>query len=149
MAPDVVLPHNARVIFVVLALGLAVQLGLAVLTGLGSRRRGSGPAVVLLSALFFPVAWAGWYVSDVHPYRHRHAACTKPGSAADHKMKRERPQAYWACPISRVIEAREKRALLRQSARFRLRIPLAGDRLLGLAGGRVDEHNDRPANRAE
>lgn len=73
MASEVVVPDNARVIFVVLALGLAVQLGLSVLTGLGSRRRGAGPAVVLLSSLFFPVAWVAWYVSDVHPYRHRQA----------------------------------------------------------------------------
>jgi hypothetical protein len=57
-----------------LALGLALELGLSVLTGLGSRRRGDGPVLVLLSAVFFPVAWVGWYVSDVHPYRHRHAA---------------------------------------------------------------------------
>lgn len=57
-----------------LASGLALELGLSVLTGLGSRRRGAGPVVVLLSAVFFPVAWVGWYVHDVHPYRHRRAA---------------------------------------------------------------------------
>lgn len=48
---------------------LVVVLGApAVLTGLGQRRRGRGPAVALLAAVFFPVAWAVWYVADEHPY---------------------------------------------------------------------------------
>lgn len=57
-----------------LALGLPVPLGLAVLTGLGSRRRGAGPVVVALSAVFFPLTWVAWYVHDVQPYRRRHPA---------------------------------------------------------------------------
>lgn len=40
----------------------------AVLTGMGQRRRGSGPAVALVAGAFFPVTWAVWYVADEHPY---------------------------------------------------------------------------------
>ena len=64
---------NGRM-FLVAAVAISPLLGLAVLTGLGSRRRGGAPVVVLLSAAFFPVAWVAWYLSDVHPYRHRDAA---------------------------------------------------------------------------
>ncbi len=52
----------------------ALLLGLAVLTGVGSRRRGARPAVAVLSAIGFPATWVVWYVRDVHPYRHRRAA---------------------------------------------------------------------------
>ena len=36
----------------------------AVVTGVGSRRRGAGWAVTALGAIFFPVAWVVWYVRD-------------------------------------------------------------------------------------
>ena len=38
--------------------------GLAVLTGLGQRRRGARPLTVAMAGMFFPVAWVGWYVRD-------------------------------------------------------------------------------------
>ncbi|HTW14054.1 MAG TPA: hypothetical protein VMF51_02935 [Nocardioides sp.] len=47
----------------------AVALALPVLTGLGDRRRGHGPAHVLIAGLFFPVTWAVWYVRDEQPYQ--------------------------------------------------------------------------------
>ena len=76
MAPDVVLADNASVtaLALALALALAVPAGLAVLTGMGSHRRGARAGVVVLSAALFPLAWVAWYVSDVHPYRHRAAS---------------------------------------------------------------------------
>lgn len=74
VAVEVALVDNDPVIVLALALGLPLPLGLAVLTGLGSRRRGAGPVVTVLSAVFFPFAWVVWYVHDVHPYRHRRAA---------------------------------------------------------------------------
>ena len=44
----------------------------AVMTGVGSRRRGAGRAVVALSAVFFPVTWVLWYLRDMPPvYRRR------------------------------------------------------------------------------
>lgn len=52
------------------ALGVALGAPM-VLTWLGQRRRGRGPAVALLAAVFFPLAWAVWYVADEHPYRTR------------------------------------------------------------------------------
>lgn len=39
------------------------------LTALGARRRGASPPVVVLSGLFFPLAWAVWYVQDELPLR--------------------------------------------------------------------------------
>ena len=74
MAAKVLVVDNGPVIALALALGLPLPLGLAVLTGLGSRRRGAGPVVTVLSAMLFPLAWVVWYVHDVHPYRHRRAA---------------------------------------------------------------------------
>lgn len=38
------------------------------LTGMGQRRRGSGPAVALVAGAFFPIAWTAWYVADERPY---------------------------------------------------------------------------------
>ncbi|HET6876923.1 MAG TPA: hypothetical protein VFH38_05295 [Jatrophihabitans sp.] len=38
---------------------------LAVLTALGSHRRGDSPVVSAMSAMFFPAAWTAWYVQDV------------------------------------------------------------------------------------
>ncbi|GAA3520241.1 hypothetical protein [Nocardioides daeguensis] len=51
---------------VVLALGL---LALALLTGIGERRRGAGGAVVVVAGLFFPLAWLVWHLRDEQPYR--------------------------------------------------------------------------------
>lgn len=54
----------------VLLAGLVFVLSVpAALTWLGQRRRGSGPVVALAASVFFPVAWAVWYVADEHPYR--------------------------------------------------------------------------------
>ena len=51
------------------ALVAAAVVGLAVLTGLGARRRGAGALATVVSGLAFPVAWTLWYVRDEHPYR--------------------------------------------------------------------------------
>lgn len=51
---------------------LAAVLPLGVLTGVGSQRRHAGLVRAGLSALFFPVAWAVWYVRDEHPYARSH-----------------------------------------------------------------------------
>jgi len=48
----------------VLALPAVALLLLGALTGMGSRRRGAGWRVTVLSAVFFPVAWIDWYVRD-------------------------------------------------------------------------------------
>lgn len=49
----------------ILLAALAIPLGaLALLTGLGSLRRGASWPVAALSAVFFPLAWAAWYVRD-------------------------------------------------------------------------------------
>lgn len=50
----------------VLVLGL---LALALLTGVGERRRGAGGALVIVAGLFFPLAWLVWYLRDEQPYR--------------------------------------------------------------------------------
>ena len=42
----------------------ACLLGLAVLTGVGQRRRVGGVGLSVAAALLFPIAWAGWYVHD-------------------------------------------------------------------------------------
>jgi hypothetical protein len=51
----------------------ALLLGVAVLTGVGSRRRGSSVVVTTLSGVFFPVAWVVWYGRDMHPCTRRPA----------------------------------------------------------------------------
>lgn len=51
--------------FVVIA---ALVLTLGVLTGVGSRRRHPSLLLAGASAVFFPIAWAAWYVRDEHPY---------------------------------------------------------------------------------
>jgi hypothetical protein len=51
---------------------LAAALALGVLTGVGSQRRHPGLVRAGLSAAFFPVAWAVWYVRDEHPYARSH-----------------------------------------------------------------------------
>ncbi|HET7532984.1 MAG TPA: hypothetical protein VFJ83_07550 [Nocardioidaceae bacterium] len=64
---------------------LAVALlGLAVLTALGSMRRGARLSAAALSGLFFPVAWVLWYLRDVHPYagRRSSAATGAPDASA-------------------------------------------------------------------
>ena len=48
----------------VLALPAVALLLLGALTGMGSRRRGAGWRVTVLSAVFFPLAWIDWYVRD-------------------------------------------------------------------------------------
>lgn len=57
-----------RLVPVVLALAV-LALALAVLTGLGDRRRGHALPHALAAALLFPATWAAWYVVDEHPYR--------------------------------------------------------------------------------
>lgn len=39
-------------------------LTVAVLTGVGQRKRGSGVAVCVLAAVAFPGTWIAWYLSD-------------------------------------------------------------------------------------
>lgn len=53
----------AALVLVIVMLGVPM-----VLTWLGQRRRGSGPVVALVASVFFPVAWAVWYVVDERPY---------------------------------------------------------------------------------
>ena len=48
-----------------------LSLGIAVLTAVGSRRRGSSVPVAALSGVFFPIVWVAWYVRDVRPYARR------------------------------------------------------------------------------
>lgn len=57
----------------------AASLPLALLTALGAHQRGLPTPRVVLSSVFYPVAWIVWYVRDEHPYRryhrtHRHTA---------------------------------------------------------------------------
>lgn len=47
-----------------------VVLVLGVLTAAGSRRRGAGWSLAVLSGLFFPITWATWYVRDQRPFAH-------------------------------------------------------------------------------
>jgi hypothetical protein len=47
----------------------AVSLPLALLTALGAHQRGLAMPLVVLTSLFYPVAWIVWYVRDEHPYR--------------------------------------------------------------------------------
>jgi hypothetical protein len=44
----------------------------AALTFVGHHKRGNGIASAVVAAIFFPVAWAVWYVRDEHPYRAAH-----------------------------------------------------------------------------
>lgn len=53
----------------VLAVPALLVMSSAVLTGVGARRRGAGWTVAILSAAFFPVAWAAWYVRDTRGSR--------------------------------------------------------------------------------
>lgn len=59
-------------------------LALAVLTALGSMRRGARLPAAALSGLFFPVTWVFWYLRDVHPYAGRRsgAATGAPDASA-------------------------------------------------------------------
>jgi hypothetical protein len=41
----------------------------ALLTGVGAHRRGHSTVPVLLSAMFFPVAWTLWHLQDSRPLR--------------------------------------------------------------------------------
>ncbi|TIC83868.1 hypothetical protein E8D34_15000 [Nocardioides sp. GY 10113] len=42
---------------------------LALLTGLGQRRRGTSGPLVALAGLAFPVTWLIWYLRDERPFR--------------------------------------------------------------------------------
>jgi hypothetical protein len=55
-------------VIVMLAALVAVLAGPMALTWIGQRRRGSGPGVALVASVFFPLAWAVWYVADERPY---------------------------------------------------------------------------------
>jgi hypothetical protein len=59
--------------FLAIVVGLLTiaLLALAVLTALGSLRRGARLPAAALSGLFFPVTWVLWYLRDVHPYAGR------------------------------------------------------------------------------
>lgn len=46
---------------------VSVVVTCALLTGVGAHRRGHAVGPVLLSAVFFPVAWAVWYLQDTRP----------------------------------------------------------------------------------
>ena len=50
----------------------ALLLLLAVLTALGSRRRGASRPVSVLAGAAFPATWTFWYVRDEHPYHRTH-----------------------------------------------------------------------------
>jgi len=50
-------------------------LALGTLTAAGSRRRGRTRRLALLEGLFFPVAWAIWYMIDVQLDRQREPGC--------------------------------------------------------------------------
>jgi hypothetical protein len=52
-------------IYLLLALLFAALLGLAMLTYIGSQRRGDSLAMSILSAAMFPAAWTLWYIKDV------------------------------------------------------------------------------------
>jgi len=58
------------------AIGLfaVALLALAVLTALGSMRRGARLPAAALSGLFLPVTWVLWYLRDVHPYAGRRSS---------------------------------------------------------------------------
>lgn len=60
----------------VVGLFAVALLALAVLTALGSLRRGARLPAAALSGLFFPVTWVLWYLRDVHPYAGRSSAAT-------------------------------------------------------------------------
>ena len=51
-------------VYIALALLFSGILALAVLTAFGARRRGRGAFGAASAGLFFPVAWAVWYVND-------------------------------------------------------------------------------------
>lgn len=63
---------TARDTGIVLVLALTVSAGsvvaLMVLTGLGERKRGARVVTAVVAGLFFPLAWAAWYVRDERPY---------------------------------------------------------------------------------
>ena len=63
------------------AIGLfaVALLALAVLTALGSTRRGARLPAAALSGLFFPVTWVLWYLRDVHPYAGRRSSAAPRG----------------------------------------------------------------------
>ena len=51
-------------------IGVALAVGaLMALTSFGQRRRGHGLWAALLAGVFFPIAWAVWYLRDEHPRR--------------------------------------------------------------------------------
>ncbi|WP_435743783.1 hypothetical protein [Nocardioides sp. SYSU DS0663] len=47
-----------------LVVAVAAPVSLAVLTGLGSRRRGDGWPLAVLSGVLFPLTWFVWYLRD-------------------------------------------------------------------------------------
>ena len=62
--------HPGLVTVAALALTpIALVVMMAVLTTIGSRRRGAAPVLAVLSGLFFPVTWVAWYVWDEQPRR--------------------------------------------------------------------------------
>ncbi len=63
-------------VYIALALLFSGILALAVLTAFGARRRGRGAFGAASAGLFFPVAWAVWYVNDELSNRHARASST-------------------------------------------------------------------------
>lgn len=66
---------------IVVGLLAVALLALAVLTALGSLRRGARLPTAALSGLFFPVTWVLWYLRDVHPYAGRRSSAGTPAQA--------------------------------------------------------------------
>lgn len=62
------------VVVPVLGAAAAVVLALAVLTGLGERRRGGRAWTVLAAGALFPLTWLVWYVCDELPARRHRPA---------------------------------------------------------------------------
>lgn len=60
--------------FLVGAAVVAVSLVLwvAILTGIGAHRRGTGVPLSLLAGFVFPVTWTAWYINDEQPYHRTH-----------------------------------------------------------------------------
>lgn len=53
--------------WVLLLVPVAALVALAVLTGVGERRRGGRAGVAVAAGAFFPIAWIVWYARDEHP----------------------------------------------------------------------------------
>lgn len=66
--------HTEWVIFYIAAAVVVVSfvLSVAILTGIGSHRRGTRLPLSVLAGTVFPITWAVWYVHDEQPYLRTH-----------------------------------------------------------------------------